>query len=194
MVNLHGRTTNNITLLEALKNCANALAKNSHAVALLYSPDWCKFGYLQFDGNLVDSKGTSFDLSSVFEAKVFNDKAELRWLNELNGVGKAVLISEADISSCLTDNINILTAIDTNEQCYLLWGEKVRSLSTPGWTRLAAARIGAIDVPVSSQTDEARIYLQTLEYLGEDEYGNVAVVEERLIRLIEKRVIKSEVK
>lgn len=184
MLTLYGRTNSSITLPEAIKNCASALSNGSEGVALLYSPVYCQFAKLQLNGTLTNSQGKSVDLSPAFEARVFNKTSELRWLNESNSKGQAVLLSELDISGYLTDCIPDLQILDTIPQDYLLWGRGAENSSNPGWGKLASARIGSISVPVTGLTANKRVYLKAREYLGEvDEYGNVAVVEERLTEL-----------
>lgn len=185
MTTLHGRASNNITLHAALEQCAAALSNGSRGVALLYSPNCCQFAIVQPNGDLKDANNQSLDLKNVFEARAFNQTCELRWLNELNGKGRAVLISEQDIARYLLEHISDLEALDTISQSYILWGKGVNSTLNPGWGKLAAARIGSISVPVAGlSTDKQRVYLKSIEYLKDiDDYGNVAVVEERLIGL-----------
>jgi CRISPR-associated protein (TIGR03984 family) len=183
MSTLYGRKSSKITLKEALDNCASLLFNGSQGVALLYSPTCCRFAKIQSNGELTDSNNTSLSLKDVFEARVFNKSSELRWLNELDGQGRAVLISEENIASYLCESID-LEALYTVEQTYILWGEGIENQSSSGWGKLAAARIGSIDVPVTGLTSGKRVYLKCIEYLQEiDEHGNVAVVEERLMRL-----------
>lgn len=188
---LYGRASkSNISLLEALEKCKGILAG---AVAIIYSPSFCKFAKFE-NGKLMNEKLQELDIKTVFEARVFNLHAELRWLNVSNGQGRAVLISEGNISQYLDDEIEDLTTVDDGiiEQTYLLWGKGVdnkRSPSTPqGWSRLAAARIGALDVPIASIHPKQQVKLLAKEYIGLCEgeagkYGNVAVLEERLIEL-----------
>ncbi len=178
---LYGRTSLFITLTDALQVCAQPLKE---AVALLYSPNACQFAKLQANGYLVDSEGTFIDLNAVFEARVFNHTCELRWLNNSNGQGEAVLISENPITSYLETDIEPLKPLSTHEQQYLLWGKSTDHATTDGWSILAAARIGKLPVPIREVATEQRAYLQACEYLAVvDDYGNVAVVEERLIGL-----------
>lgn len=185
MTILYGRTSNqHITLHEALRSCITPLNQGSHAVALLYSPNQCQFAKLQ-NTTLTGSHGQEIDLQFVFEARVFNEQCEMRWLNIIDGQGTAVMISDQTLGSCLDEELPELSAIATLEQKYLIWGEKTDTSIRNGWTRLATARIGALDVPIVLSTGK-RVQLTAIEYLTEDEeYGNVAVVEERLIKLEE---------
>jgi len=189
MKTLYGRASKEIiTFEDALKQCTIFLEE---AVALVYAPSFCKFAKFENGGlSLVDDRS----LSTVFEARVFNQNVELRWLNAFNGLGRAVLISDIQLTRVFTDEVDVsLTEIlDTIPQQYLLWGKGVvRSPSLPqGWSRLAAARIGALDVSITDIKPQQQVQLVAKEYIGfcegaAGEYGNVAVVEERLIGLVE---------
>jgi CRISPR-associated protein (TIGR03984 family) len=190
MTTLYGRESkSNISLAEALEKCKVILA---NAVAILYSPSFCKFAKFE-NGKLMDEKLQELDIRTVFEARIFSPHAELRWLNVLSGQGRAVLISEQNISQYLDDKIQDLTTVKDGiiDQTYLLWGKGVvRSPSTPqGWSRLSAARIGALDVPIAGIHPKQQVKLIAREYIGlcegdaGEKYGNVAVLEERLIGL-----------
>jgi CRISPR-associated protein (TIGR03984 family) len=189
MTTLYGRTSKiNISLSEALEKCKSEL---TDAVAILYSPSFCKFA--KFENGTLSLIGEN-SISTVFEARVFNKNAELRWLNVFNSQGRAVLISDNELPKIFDEEEDInLEFLDTIPQQYLLWGKGVdnkRSPSTPkGWIRLAAARIGGLDVPIAGIHPKQQVKLEAREYIGLCEgeagkkYGNVAVLEERLIGL-----------
>jgi CRISPR-associated protein (TIGR03984 family) len=198
MMTLHGRASKiNISLSEALAKYKTEL---TDAVAILYSPSFCKFA--KFENGTLSLIG-DYSIYTVFEARVFNQNVELRWLNISNGLGRAVLISDIELTNGFNDDVDVsLTQIlDTIPQQYLLWGKGVdnkRSPSTPqGWSRLAAARIGALDVPIADIQPKQQVKLIAKEYIGlcegkAGEYGNVAVLEERLIGLeLEPLEVKS---
>ena len=177
------RAGEQMTLIEAIASCQTVL---EGAIALLYSPQSCLLARLSTDGTLQNADGHAVDLTSVFEARLFNEGCELRWLNRQTGVGDAALISEA-AQQALTGFV----AIDSQTceplpQRYLLWGERARSQpSAEAWRRLADARIGKLDIPLAQKFgQEQRVYLNTREYLDVvDDYGNTAVIEERLMKL-----------
>jgi CRISPR-associated protein (TIGR03984 family) len=178
---LYGRSSSFIPLADALQACAQPLRG---AVALLYSPVACQFTKLLASGQLVDSDGSCIDLSAVFEARVFNQDYELRWLNESNGQGPAVLLSENSIPDYLETDLEPLHALSTHPQEYLIWGKSTDCSASADWSILSTARIGKLPVPIGGIAEEQRAYLQACEYLSTvDKYNNVAVVEERLIGL-----------
>ncbi|WP_179065283.1 CRISPR-associated protein Csx19 [Nostoc sp. C052] len=191
MTSLYSWEFNQITLEAAIKQCANYL---DNAVGLFYSPQFCCFGKLQADAT-VQNPIHIIALGKVFEARIFSEskQAELRWLNELNGNGKAVLISEQilDQESFINSTLNILENLDTIDQTYVLWGEGTKTKISEGWSLLATARIGKLYVPTANLNDKERVLLRTREYIHVvDDYGNVAVIEECLIGF--KRVINLE--
>lgn len=199
MTTLYGRASKeNISLEAALNQCA-VLLKDS--VALVYAPSFCKFAKFENGGlSLVDDSS----LSTVFEARVFNQNVELRWLNLSNGLGRAVLISDLELKSVFNDEVDVsLTQIlDTIPQQYLLWGKgMVRSSSLPqGWSRLATARIRALDVPITGIQPKQQVKLIAREYIGfcegeaGEKYGNVSVLEERLLGLEPEPLVTRDAK
>jgi CRISPR-associated protein (TIGR03984 family) len=81
---------------------------------------------------------------------------------------------------------------DTLSQQYLLWGEPIINSKNiqAGWQRLAEARIGKLDIPLIENLSDKqqRVYLKTREYIKILDYGNCAIVEERLQNLEVKRI------
>lgn len=184
------RASEPMTLMAAIAACQKAL---EGAIALLYSPQSCTLARLASDGTLRDaSDGEAFQgdraitVTNVFEARLFNAVCELRWLNRLAGVGDAALIAEAAQPSLTGFVATDPQACEALSQQYLLWGELARSQpNVDSWRRLADARIGKLDIPMTQKfTQDQRVYLKTHEYLAPaDDYGNMAVIEERLVKL-----------
>src|SRR6185503_1315264 len=97
---LKTRVARGIRFQGALEECVKLLPE---AIALLYTPQWC--GFAQFDehGRLIAADGRTAQrfadkpdefISSIFEARVFSEQAELRWLNDNAGKGRAVVLSD----------------------------------------------------------------------------------------------------
>ncbi len=194
-----------ITLLEAIR-----LADLGAAVALLASPRAYTVARLAggrltvprtdafADGSGVADTTTERELTlptagsaAVFEARIFNRDAELRWLHTGRGLGTAVILSESP-NPCarLAGPLDPLTATGTIENRYLLWGRPLgphdeAAPTGPVWVRLAEARIGLLDVPLprAPRRDEC-VFLRTVEYVTtEPAHGNSFVAEERLVGL-----------
>ncbi len=179
MYTLYSRFKEGITLKDALEAAKNAIGPN--AVALLYSYQVCHVAKLAGTEFKV-SNNEAIDLNSVFEARVFSESAEFRWLNTNAGLGNAALLSEGELDIKAWDeaDLNYLEAADNR---YLIWGSALGNAD--GWSSLSAARIGTVEVPISA-TKEQSVKIVTKEYLGHreyDKYGNVEVIEERLIKL-----------
>jgi CRISPR-associated protein (TIGR03984 family) len=183
MTTLYGRREEKMTLVEAIAACQPCFGT---AVGLFYSPESCFFSQIKGIG-VTESSGQPCTLDRVFEARIFNADYELRWLNQEGGEGIAVLLSEFEIGNYLTEKVDDLQAIDTQEQTYLLWGKggAVDNLAS-GWIRLATSRIGKLDVPISgAKRQDQQVRLKAKEYFQvlDDLYGNVIVADERLIGL-----------
>ncbi len=180
MITLYGRRQEKMTLAAAIAACEPCF---DDAIGLFYSPESCVLSQIQATA-VTGSDGQPTHLDRVFEARIFNADYELRWLNQHSGEGIAVLLSEHPIETYLTDMVDDLPAIDTQEQIYLLWGEGYRASLVNGWSRLATSRLGKLDVPIAGASQQGqRIKLKAKEYFQvlDDLYGNVIVAEERLM-------------
>lgn len=174
-----------LSLAEALADFALIVGDTS-ATALLYSPRRCELGVFQ-QGNIVGPKAQPQDLLPVFEARVFNPTAELRWLNDPSGAERhqAVILTEANCSGLLGHSWGATSQdyAGTLPQTYLLWGAGTGRPLNNGWSELATPRIGALLVPLAGVNREQHARLNALEYLTKAEHGNVIVFEERLCGL-----------
>jgi CRISPR-associated protein (TIGR03984 family) len=182
------------TLADAVESYFKAYGKG---FALLYSPRAVYLASLESEKEFVASSGKESapvkmeekDWQDVFEARLFNKTAELRWLNVADGKGAAVVLSPDTARKPFGQEYNPLTTdvedqkkelVGAIPQTYLLWGESTEA-SRNGWTQFAEARIGSYWVPVGGIAKaKRRAQITAIEYLGEYEDGNVAVCEERL--------------
>jgi CRISPR-associated protein (TIGR03984 family) len=150
-----------LSLLEAVKDF------DDNSFAILYAPRNCYLARLK-GGKFCDQSG-EIDVSEVYEARVFNEKKELRWVKGY----EPKIISDDDFPNS-----------ESIEQTYLLWGKSTGE--TQGdWTKFAEARIGAFYVPIKIDGVGKYAHFKALEYLAEFEDGNMAVVEERLTGITE---------
>jgi len=191
---LHAIARDKTTLQDSLNACQSVWNMEG-AIALLYSPRSCQFARIvQGEAQilLMNPENQPIDLPDVFEARVFNSEAELRWLNQFNGRGRTVLLSDNPISdeqrtAIGYDSVDLLTDLETLPQNYLLWGEGWKKPDKENWdnkwSRLTLARIGSLPVPISGVERKQTVVLKAQEYLQADDYGNVSVVEERLLGL-----------
>lgn len=178
---LYGRATASIQLATAIQQCKDNLKK---AVALLYTPHRCYLAVLTDEGHCVDEQAQAVDYKAVFEARLFTPECEFRWLNHTGGLGRAVLLSESKIDPYLEQALADLQALDTLPQQYILWGEGIEQSADDDWSTLATARIGRLPIPIKGIDLNKGACLKSREYLAaETEFGNMAVVEERLLSL-----------
>jgi CRISPR-associated protein (TIGR03984 family) len=148
--------------------------------ALLYAPKRCFLAVVK-EAKFYGERGEiDVEKEAVFEARVFNETAELRWLNEANGEGRAVVLSTEE-KKILDENIEE-KYVDKIDQDYLLWGRSTGKAIGEG-TQFAEARIGAFFAPLENVAQDAYAKFTAVEYLGEYEDGNVAVAEERLLSI-----------
>jgi CRISPR-associated protein (TIGR03984 family) len=178
---LYSYCAENITLEATIAACKDQL---KGAIALLYSPSSCRFMRLENEKFKDSQDSVIEDCTDIFEVRVFNLTCELRWLNRIDGLGDAVLLSETQ-QTIHQFSENSETYAEVLQQQYLLWGEQTQARMSLGWQRLAEARIGKLDIPLDESLKKSqRVYLRTNEYLATiDEYGNFGVIEERLIKL-----------
>lgn len=178
-------TRQQLALHEALSAFA-AVIDGNRATAILYSPWRCELAVFA-NGALHGSDGQPVDIGSVFEARVFCETAELRWLNDPSPeqCHRAVILTEQEksLSGDWKMEQEKKFVIDKLDQTYLLWGEGTGRTLTGGWSELATARIGALRVPVSNVGKNQRVLLHSVEYIVEAEHGNAVVFDERLMKL-----------
>lgn len=173
-----------VSLPEALAEFAKA---GGEVIALLYSPRSCDFATMS-EGRLEGSDGQRVDLWAVYEARVFSENAELRWLNDPTHEKRhrAVILTEQNRPAVEGWKAEPVSVIVKHVQTYLLWGEgtEAKSPLADGWSLLATPRVGGLVVPVGGvRNNRQRVLLHSLEYLTESDYGNVVVADERLCRL-----------
>ncbi len=156
------------TAIDEYKEFLNGELENTYAV--LYAPNKCYLAVVDQSGRLeIQDNVDKFDLNGIFEARVFNQVAELRWLNELAGKGSRAVISDASFPN----------AVGTIRQTYLMWGRSTGQV-VGDWTQFAEARIGAYLVPLKNIKKDSYARFTAIEYLDEYHDGNVAVTDERL--------------
>jgi CRISPR-associated protein (TIGR03984 family) len=178
-------TMKGLMLSDALRSFV-ATTGSHHAAAILFSPRQCLLGAIAY-GVLTDSNGSPLDVTTVFEARVFSESSEFRWLNDPSPEQqhRAAIVTEQDLSSELHDwNFSQQDdVIDRLDQTYLLWGEGTGRPMNNGWSELATARIGALSIPIGNASRKDRVLLHSFEYLVESEHGNVIIFDERLSKL-----------
>ncbi len=172
-----------IDLIDALS--AFAGISSLPAVALLYAPERCMLATFS-QAALLGSEDERLDASTVYEARIFHEEAELRWWNDPSGQAHHLAVVLVENESLHLDGWHCLKTpplADTLSQTYVLWGEGT-GRCTVGWSELATARIGRLMVPVANVGKHERVVLRTREYIArEQEHGNAFRIDERLMKL-----------
>jgi CRISPR-associated protein (TIGR03984 family) len=144
-----------------------------------------EFMVVKLEGGLLKGPNGTVDLGPVFEARVFSNEAELRWLAETDGVGKAVVLAETELSTLASEGWKRESYVVTKQSCeYILWGRGTGKF-TNGWGGVSAARIGTIPLPLKVEENKCAI-LKTIVYFCKElpnTDGNCVVLDERLLGL-----------
>jgi CRISPR-associated protein (TIGR03984 family) len=185
MTTLYGRARPATTFADAL-----ARAGFTDAVALLSAPHAYRVARVRQDRCHAHNDDPDL-LSAVFDARVFDERCELRWLCTEDRHGQAVLLSEdpAALPAGFGDVLPDLHAESTLASYYLLWGTPQPAAAPAGepadaWTALRTPRIGTLHVPVPLPPPGRRLRLAAREYVCvEPRHGNAHVAEERLLRI-----------
>lgn len=187
-VSIHSGILRDVSLVDAVARVADALRPGrGQVVALLQGVTGFRFAVLQ-DRELCGRPGDPMDaasLNTVYEARLFRqtnclpELAELRWLHEGGGKGRAVWVATnpdgfGDIGE--PGGVEPCSAIIAASG--LLWG--LVDSSKDGWTALSEARVGRLCVPHDGATgDRPRLLMRSVELVAtEPEYGNCYVTEE----------------
>jgi CRISPR-associated protein (TIGR03984 family) len=176
--------TKGLSLEQALAAFASTCGPDG-AVGFTFEPTAFSFIRLDASGRAT-GPGGPVDLAAVYEARVFHERAELRWLRDPrhDSGHSAVLLTDGSCAVDLPARDLDVPLVETLEQTYVLWGKPDRGDSVAsGWTRLSAARIGGLNVPLAEVGEKHHVVIRAVEYLGQFEDGNVAVIEERLCGL-----------
>lgn len=179
-------TRQGLSLADALSGFARVVGKNG-ATAILYTPQRCELATFA-EKALRASDGQPVDIGTVFEARVFSETTELRWLNDpsTEQCHRAVILTEQYRTGMLEGwepENDRPSVIETLPQTYLLWGEGTDRPVSNGWSELATARIGGLRVPLGNVGRNQRVLLHSVEYIFEAEHGNAVVYDERLVKL-----------
>jgi len=185
MIERHLRVlTRRDVALDAVLDSAAVLGE---AVALLATP--AAFVVRRADGGqLWDPSGKAARPAGVFEARLFSERGELRWLAG-GGSGRAALLLDVG-PDALPDGWERgagIVYLDRLTRRYLLWGRASGS-PVPGWTRLDEARVGPRDVPAEGGP---YLRLEAWEYVGA-RHGNACVLAERLVAIRPYRPARAE--
>ncbi len=159
-----------VTLNDLIEKVASSLGEPTYG--LFYSPGACRLLIRRADG-FVDHSGKKPDLGDVYEARIFSETGEARWVES----GCGVALAEKKLAGLGEPTSQ--KDREKNEIGYLLWGQGTGA-SDGKWSKLATSQIGTLHVPVPGVGKLKYVRLKAVEYFDEDECGNLSVSDERI--------------
>jgi CRISPR-associated protein (TIGR03984 family) len=154
-------------------------------IALLYSPNWAKIVRVK-DGKfdcMQDGKFDENELPSVFEAKIFNEDIELRWVNKDGEVGVSTTLNEVG-----NGDSNHPIRLSDERSKHLLYGKlQNNGKMENGYVTIFDEKVGRIKVPVDNDFvfSEGNLAFECYEYyLLDEKYGNARVIDTRFIGIV----------
>lgn len=157
---------------------SDALAEMSEgAIALVSAPAFHCVAMVK--GGQIHGPGGAIETHSVFEVRAFDGDSEWRWLRS-GDVGRMAVVSDRVMERARLGRMR-------QEIRYVLWNQAadpvIDSSATDGWTLMTSEQIPAFAVPLSNDGKGAYATITAVEYTATDEYGNVRVVDQRLVSL-----------
>ncbi len=121
-------------------------------------------------------------LAEAYEMVLFDGERELRWLRTPDGRSTAVAVGEGP-SLPSGDVVTGDPAPRRGSVRTRLLAGVPRPHATPGWTTLHSGRYAAAHLPLSVADSTLLVVIDAVEYLTEDDHGNVDVADTRTVRL-----------
>lgn len=180
-VALHAVRTENRTAAEAVSWFAENTAPDWQAIGYTLSAraaTWVRVGH---DGAIETGGAENDPLSEAYEMVLFDGERELRWLRGEGGRGPAIALGEEPSDLPHGESVTADPPPrrgDTHTR--LLAGTPEEH--SADWTALRGERYATAYLPVAFENGDTLV-IETVEYLGEDEHGNVDVVDTRTIKL-----------
>lgn len=169
-----------------LTDALHGAAAGEVLVGFCYSPAHVFF--VRWDGGALET-GDGGNLAQVYEARLFAEAGELRWLRDpehVQGHGDAVWLSESPVQRSGWTRLSPLEGLEPIAGQRLLTGLLGKPVKA-GWSSMHAPRHGEVAVPAVGAAGQ-RLCFTLREYLGQapgtaGEDGNRLVVEERLLSI-----------
>ncbi|MEM8716737.1 MAG: CRISPR-associated protein Csx19, partial [Cyanobacteria bacterium P01_G01_bin.4] len=158
-----------ISLSEAIKKISGCDVFQD-AIGLFYSSQACAVGRLSQDSSIQilsrsrnGWKQSLLEIETIFEARIFSEQAELRWLKNGGDSGDCLYIST------IADSLPIEVATQTSfqkclSQQYLIWGKADDVLTealAEDWTVVSTSQIGTLAIPFPSPEAKQVIALES---------------------------------
>lgn len=186
-----------LTWAGSCDSCADLLGKVARhtpgMVGFLYAPSAApRFFRLDAADPTPGPGGEQLPVKEAYEVRLFNGKRDIRSRRD-GDRWRVAVVSDGSVVDVISDPVAgamQLTAngdvpdCDFRDHEYLLWGRKARSdAQRDDWTRLTAARIGALWVPHRLEDGHDGVVMTAREYFCIAHDGNVVLAGERLTGL-----------
>ncbi|MBF9129147.1 hypothetical protein I0C86_09170 [Plantactinospora sp. S1510] len=177
------RATNLITAADAVAWFAPGTAPGRQVIGYTFSARAAAWLRVRSDGTAETVPDTVDVLSEAYEMVLFDGERELRWLRAPDGLGPAIAVGEDPARLPLGDAVtaNPPPRRGDAHQTRLLEGDPAPH-EVAGWTTLRSTRYASVHLPVTSVAGTA-LTVETIEYLAEDEHGNLDIVDTRTLGL-----------
>jgi len=135
------------------------------------------------DGTVETVDATGRLLDEAYEMVLFDGERELRWLRTPAGKGPTIAVGENPAGLPPGDDVTAAPPPRRGDVTHtrLLAGDP-HPHEMPGWTTLRSRRYASVHLPLTCGGDRVPT-IETVEYLAEDEHGNLDVVDTRTLRL-----------
>lgn len=134
------------------------------------------------DGTVETAGDADSPLADAYDLLLFDGERELRWLHGHAGTGTAIAVGEDREALPPGDDITADPAPRRGATHTRLLAGDPHPHDRPGWTLLRSERYASVGLPSTCGNDE-ELTIETVEYLAEDEHGNLDVVDSRTLGL-----------
>ncbi|MFE9187801.1 CRISPR-associated protein Csx19 [Micromonospora haikouensis] len=141
---------------------------------------WLRVGS---DGAVETTGSPGGVLAEAYEMVLFDGERELRWLRSPDGRGTAIAVGENPADLPPGDDVTADPPPRRGDETHTrLLAGRPHPHDRTGWTVLRSERYAAAHLPVPATGGDVLV-VETVEYLVEDEHGNVDVADTRTIGL-----------
>lgn len=198
------RASQPLTAAEAVAWFLPGTPPGRQVIGFVFSPRSARWVRVHPDG-VVEAADASGDLlDEAYEMLLFDGERELRWLRTPEGSafgernappdGQGVAVALGEDQSTLPDGEPCPATQPDGQQRTAaplprrgepqirLLADRARPHPRDGWTTLWSGRYAAAHLPASF-ADGEQVGIEVIEYLVEDDHGNLDVVDTRTVRL-----------
>jgi CRISPR-associated protein (TIGR03984 family) len=132
------------------------------------------------DGVAVGHDANPVDLDECFEARIFGEWGELRWLSQFGPTSTVAVGLAVPAMPSVGRPLKPRQGSHQIRVSHIVWGSALQNVDGEDWTTMVERRIGTIHVPIAGVLEHERVSLSSVEYVARADYGNAVVAEELL--------------